>query len=186
MATEQDTGYGPQQPFPPFAWTKRIGTVEVDGYKHPLGVTIEVDWNGERLSLVGHIGDGRNPYSSGQIRRTLREFPELIEATEGLADLLDLWDAWHLNDMQAGCAHQTADGWNKRPIDPTKPLDSYGHHVGPDKSPTWNMLVWVRPTEHPQGLLGVPCLTCGYRYGRSWLSKPVPTDVLARVKAFGD
>jgi hypothetical protein len=40
------------------------------------------------------------------------------------------------------------------------------------------MLVWVRRSEHPEGLLGEPCSTCGYKYGTAWLREAVPEDVL--------
>lgn len=37
---------------------------------------------------------------------------------------------------------------------------------------------WVRPEEHPGGLLGKPCPTCGYAYGSAWLFEQLPADVL--------
>lgn len=175
--------HGEQVPHPAFQWTRKVGTLCDRGRRLP--VTITAKWDGERLSMTGDIGVGRNLLSCGQISSTLREeLPELVNAADGLADLLDAWDAWHLNDMRSGCAHQMADGWHLRPIDPTKPLDSYGEHV-PGVSASWNRLAWVRPEEHPDGLLGKPCPTCGYRFGTAWLTEPVPVDVLAAVEAFG-
>ncbi|MHC4977189.1 MAG: hypothetical protein ACYTF7_11375 [Planctomycetota bacterium] len=38
---------------------------------------------------------------------------------------------------------------------------------------------WVRPHEHPKGLLTKPCEVCGYEYGTKWLHEDVPADVLA-------
>lgn len=38
---------------------------------------------------------------------------------------------------------------------------------------------WVRPYEHPEGLLCRPCEVCGYRYGSAWLYEEVPQEVLA-------
>jgi hypothetical protein len=38
---------------------------------------------------------------------------------------------------------------------------------------------WVRPTEHPDGLLCKPCPTCGYEYGSQWLHEAVPPQVIA-------
>ncbi|MGH9094152.1 MAG: hypothetical protein ACRDXE_03230 [Acidimicrobiales bacterium] len=35
-----------------------------------------------------------------------------------LVELADLAETWHLNDLSPGCAHQIADGWHQRPIDP--------------------------------------------------------------------
>ena len=45
---------------------------------------------------------------------------------------------------------------------------------------------WVRPSEHPGGLLGKPCETCGYCYGTAWKSEDVPTDVLAFLRNLPD
>ncbi len=45
---------------------------------------------------------------------------------------------------------------------------------------------WVRPEEHPRGLLGKKCSECGYGYGTSWLHEPVPEDVLEFLKNLPD
>ena len=37
---------------------------------------------------------------------------------------------------------------------------------------------WVRPDEHPDGVLGKPCPACGYEYGSAWLFEDVPSDVI--------
>ena len=39
-------------------------------------------------------------------------------------------------------------------------------------------LGWLRPEEHPDGLLCRPCPVCGYKYGTSWLKEEVPKDVI--------
>lgn len=44
---------------------------------------------------------------------------------------------------------------------------------------------WVRPDEHPRGLLTKPCEECGYKYGSQWLREDVPEDVLRTLKDFG-
>jgi hypothetical protein len=90
--------------------------------------------------------------------------------------------SYHLNDMSAGCEHQRAEGWDERPIDPNKPLGSYGLHFDGQRQSSWNMLVWVRRDEHPEGLLSHPCETCGYRYGTSWLYQSIPADSLALAR----
>lgn len=41
---------------------------------------------------------------------------------------------------------------------------------------------WTRPDEHPGGLLGKPCETCGYKYGTSWLFEEVPAEILTELK----
>jgi hypothetical protein len=37
---------------------------------------------------------------------------------------------------------------------------------------------WLKPSEHPDGLLCRPCDVCGYRYGAAWLHEDVPASVL--------
>lgn len=37
---------------------------------------------------------------------------------------------------------------------------------------------WVRPSEHPDGLLMKPCHVCEYEYGSKWLREEVPGEVL--------
>ena len=45
---------------------------------------------------------------------------------------------------------------------------------------------WVRPEEHPDGLLGKPCPTCDYRYGSAWKKEPVPDEVLEFLASLKD
>lgn len=144
---------------------------------------VDVEWKDERLSISGVIGPKSNGDAKGSAGQILTSLRDEIATAEGwdrptIDRLADAWGAWHLNDMRAGCEHQRAEGWDKRPIDPTKPTDTYGTHYEGQRSPSWNMLAWVRPDEHPGGLLTAPCPTCGYRYGSAWLTEEVPTDVL--------
>lgn len=37
---------------------------------------------------------------------------------------------------------------------------------------------WVKPEEHPGGVLCKPCPVCGYKYGTKWLKEDVPRDVI--------
>jgi len=39
-------------------------------------------------------------------------------------------------------------------------------------------LGWLKPEEHPDGLLCRPCPVCGYKYGTSWKKEEVPQDVI--------
>lgn len=94
------------------------------------------------------------------------------------AYLQSMANRWHLNTMSPGCVHQIAEGWNTRPIDPTKPTRAYGRHFRGQQSDSWNMLTWVRRDEHPEGLLSFPCPTCGYKYGSAWLVEIMPAEVL--------
>jgi hypothetical protein len=102
--------------------------------------------------------------------------------TSDLRRILDIWERWHLNGMRAACAHQAADGWRTRRIDPNKPADTYGLHFEGQTHASWNLLGWIRPDEHPDGLLAKPHPECGYRYGSAWLYEPLPGDVLADVR----
>lgn len=57
--------------------------------------------------------------------------------------------------------------------EPKKPL--YSGDKGPTKV---KMLGWLKPDEHPDGILGKPCPVCGYEYGHSWNMEKVPEDVI--------
>lgn len=37
-------------------------------------------------------------------------------------------------------------------------------------------LGWLKPSEHPDGILCRPCPVCGYEYGSKWLYVPIPED----------
>ena len=170
------------------------GTVEIGGIQRDVFVKIAYGnkLNPTRepnLSLTGVEGPTRNGNawgSCGQIggHRPFRDEGLRIDVraegwTREMVDQLDeVWSRWHGNDMRAGCEHQRAERWNERPIDPTKPLSVYGKHFEGQRQDSWNMLGWVRPDEHPEGLLTKPCEVCGYKYGSAWLNEPVPQDVL--------
>lgn len=166
----------------------RPGTVEVwkrqgKGYA-PMFVKIE--YTDGHLSITGVEGptaDGNAWGSCGQCTDALTRLKDLApEWNRAMVKRLrETWDAWHLNDMRAGCEHQRKAGWDKRPIDPSKPLDAYGDHIGKGRS-TWNMLAWVTPEEHPDGLLGYPCAICHYKYGTKWLREEVPDGVVAFLR----
>lgn len=40
------------------------------------------------------------------------------------------------------------------------------------------LLGWLRPSDHPDGILCKPCPVCGYKYGTKWLKEDVPDDVI--------
>lgn len=40
------------------------------------------------------------------------------------------------------------------------------------------LLGWIRPDEHPEGILCKPCPVCGYKYGSSWNTVEVPQEVI--------
>lgn len=153
----------------------------------PRLVYVEIDYQFLRnqrweLSITGVHGPRANGNAYGDCGQNINDLRESTPAkawTVEMRDrLVEIWEAWHLNGMRAGCVHQRAAGWDKRPIDPSKPTDTYGIHFEGQRHPSWNMLTWVRPDEHPGGLMTVPCEECGYKYGTSWLHEPVPGDVL--------
>lgn len=43
---------------------------------------------------------------------------------------------------------------------------------------------WLRPEEHPAGLLGKECPTCGYHYGTAWKREELPADVARELAAW--
>ena len=45
---------------------------------------------------------------------------------------------------------------------------------------------WVNHKEHKHGLLGKPCLICGYEYGTAWRKEEVPLDVLEFLRGLKD
>jgi hypothetical protein len=67
-------------------------------------------------------------------------------------ELAALAKEWHLNDMHAGCDHQTV-----------------VYETGPFGR------------RQPSLKLTAPCPHAGYRYGHSWLLKPVPVEVIEQV-----
>ncbi len=164
----------------------------------PVFVTIrcEARDKGDRLSFTGIVGPdstGQCIGDSGQIDLSGHPFASYAEGwdAEAIASLTELWERWHMNDARPYCGHQEAEGWHKRPIDPTKPLNTYGLHFEGQRWPSWNMLGWVRREgeglagdHHPDGLLAHPCDTCGYKYGTAWLFEPIPDEVLSAIRSF--
>jgi hypothetical protein len=162
-------------------------------HRYVLG---KVDYNssGRRnceAAITWELQDGRfsmsaeiwNPcksdiYYCGQCVDTVAAyFPDDRKARR----MVEIWRRWHLNDMKADCEHQREESWDKRPIDPAKPLNTYGKHFPGQSHDTWNMLAWVRRDEHPDGLLSHPCPVCGYKYGTAWNREEIPDEVLAEI-----
>ena len=63
--------------------------------------------------------------------------------------------------------------------EPARPL-----YAGSTGSAEEKALGWLRPDEHPDGILCRPCPTCGYEYGSAWLREEVPGEVLAVLQSF--
>ncbi len=168
------------------AFKRKIIVGRLDtGYKAKADVTVEIDWDGKRLSICGDAtrrGPGDRTDHAGQIVDSLLEMTTLYIPRSERDELVAVWRRWHLNDMRAGCEHQREAEWDKQVIDPTKPADTYGRHFKGQTQDSWNLLGWVRPDEHPAGLLTKPCPTCGYRYGTAWKYEEVPDVVLAWLR----
>ena len=140
-----------------------------------------IEYDGERLSITGVVGPMANGNSHGSVGQIVGE--PIVEYAEGWdAEKVDqfykIWHRWHLNDLRPGCEHQRKMGWDKMPIDPSKPLEAYGKFYEGQKSATWNMWAWISVHEHEKGLLDAKCPVCSYRYGTSWFTEAVPQEVL--------
>lgn len=64
-------------------------------------------------------------------------------------------------------------GENALYYEPKKPL-----FPGDERATEVKTLGWLKPDEHPDGILCKPCPVCGYKYGTSWLKEEVPSDVI--------
>jgi hypothetical protein len=91
---------------------KRIYRLGISQNDRGYGTYVKVEYTGGRLSITGVEGPKSNGDCAGgcgQIEMSL----DGVKFREGwpadrVARLLALWREWHLNDMQAGCAHQRA------------------------------------------------------------------------------
>lgn len=171
----------------------RLGTVPTHRIAQTTcDVFAKIDFANGKLSISGVEGPRKNgdAYGScGQIVIHLQAAaitPAPGWTVELISRFFDAWRRWHLNDMRAGCEHQRAEKWDKRPIDPAKPLRTYGKHYPGQHSASWNMLTWITRAKHPEGLLSQPCPTCGYKYGSAWLHEEVPTAVLEFLSSLPD
>jgi hypothetical protein len=96
----------------------RPGSVKTYGERW-ASVYIEIEFIDGKLSLHGVVGPTRGGNAlggAGQIQ------DEVIEKwapawTPAMYDKLQaIWKEWHLNDMQAACTHQRAEGWGKNKV----------------------------------------------------------------------
>lgn len=72
-------------------------------------------------------------------------------------------------------------GENALYYEPKKPL-----YPGDEGATEVTALGWLKPDEHPDGILCKPCPVCGYKYGTSWLKEEVPADVIDWLFALPD
>lgn len=164
---------------------RRRVEVEVELREAERGTELAISAEAGRAKQDGSYRMGRHgeplDYTGGQAIYEVEAVTEFAAgwSAERRDRLVSVWRAWHLNGLNAGCEHQRAAGWDKRPIDPDKPTDSYGIHFEGQRSASWNMLTWVRPEEHPEGLMTKACPECGYRFGTAWLFEELPAEVIA-------
>lgn len=169
----------------------RLGDIQKPGMRFPVSVFCKITIKDGKLSITGVEGptpNGDCKGSCGQIEINPTMFASFAPgwSKELSAKFSEVWKRWHLNDMRAGCEHQRKEGWDKKPIDPSKPLRAYGKHFDGQRSDSWNMLTWVRPDEHPEGLLTKPCSICGYRYGTAWFKEELPEEVVEFLHSLPD
>lgn len=62
---------------------------------------------------------------------------------------------------------------NNTYFEPKKPL-----YTGDADTIEYKTLGWLRPEEHPDGILCKPCPVCGYKYGSAWKTEEVPIEVI--------
>jgi hypothetical protein len=131
---------------------------------------VKIEFNDGTLSIRG-VG-GPKKYvnwlgSVGQYTDEIRFGKPTGEWTdEMLKKLCDIWDDWHRNDLRPYCKHQKELGWRELAMkEVTLPVEK-------------KTLGWLRPEEHPDGILCKPCPVCGYRYGTAWKTEKVPRAVI--------
>lgn len=70
-------------------------------------------------------------------------------------------------------SHEELSGETAKYYEPQKAL--YAGDRGPTEEKT---LGWLKPEEHPDGILCKPCPICGYKYGSAWKREDVPQDII--------
>lgn len=69
--------------------------------------------------------------------------------------------------------HEKLTGEMEKLYKPRKPI-----YTGDKGATEIKTLGWLKPEEHPDGILCKPCPVCGYKYGTSWKEEDVPKDVI--------
>lgn len=65
--------------------------------------------------------------------------------------------------------------------EPKKPL--YNGDNGHEEK---KLIGWLRPDEHPDGIMCKPCPVCGYKYGSEWKREELPEPVIKFLTALPD
>jgi len=137
--------------------TVRIGRIECyEGRR--ASVFCKIEYKDGKLSISGVVGptregnaiggcgqidmefEHRNPdHNDKRITNLIRtsdfEFAENWDV-EKWFDFLETWKLYHLNDLQAGCEHQRALGWDNYDEHPSEPCPTCGYKYGS----AWNRL----------------------------------------------
>lgn len=127
-----------------------------------LSITGYGTFSGRAASVMG-----------GQITSTLLEVTRPAPGLErpDLLALVRIWDAWHLSDMTAACDHMDLD---TVPADLPTYVPSYSA-TGPSRHKgDLDRTGWM--------LKHLVCPVTGYRYGRKWLAREVPAEILAELE----
>lgn len=176
---------------------------ELRPVSHSAAMTDHERGHGLALSISGDVIETKSLRDAGggqcvdELRALLRDPDANLKADRALlADILAVWETYHLNDMTPGCVHQgpewlctklqrdaggalaycnggpapTRNGW---PV--VRRL--YGTHPHPhhgDECHVCGRFRWDEPSDH--------CPETGYRYGTSWLVKPLPEAVVMLVR----
>ena len=141
----------------------------------------EITYKDGKLSIHGVVGplpSGNCRGSAGQCQDEIRSGnPAAGWTREMLGRFCDVWNEWHLNDLRPYCEHQKALGWDKIARKKVEIRHISANAWSPNTTST-ELLGWLRPSEHPDGLLCKPCPVCGYEYGTAWKTDPIPQDVI--------
>jgi len=136
---------------------------------------VEIKFDEGRLSISGVVGPTRNGNCLGSAGQCVDEIragtPAEKWTNEMLQKLCSIWDAWHLNDMRPYCEHQKQLGWRELA---RMEVICPGISGATEKK----ALGWLRPEDHPDGILCKPCPVCGYKYGTAWKTEEVPKDII--------
>jgi len=151
-----------------------------DGSLAGTSLTVDVDWDGRRLSMTGEVREFDGLYtrvvSSGQSILSFREYdprgsraaPDFFKDEDRVSGLrlLDIWDRWHLNDLVAGSPAQEA-----------------ALRAAFEKEPEMRHFDWAKGVLARANMDPDP--ETGYSYGSQWLYEEVPTDILNYLKGEG-
>lgn len=136
----------------------------------PAQVFCKIAFEGGRLSITGVVGPKKNGDATGSCGQ-IAPMMEFIEPGKGwtvamVLKFMHRWEKWHLNDMRAGCEHQT------------EILEAEGPRGTKAISDRYEDLILDGRFKK--------CPACGYEYGTNWKTVEVPPDVLDFLRGLPD